>query len=845
MKNIILFLLLLFFENACLSQESYLRHYAVNQGLPSNETYSAFQDSKGYIWIASDMGVSKFDGYNFKVYTSHDGLTDNTVFRFYEDSKARIWFYTFSGRMCYYFNDSIYTAGPGLNEKLRAFIGSGYITGISAGENDTMIITTSNGMLNLLPEFKGNKVQWNNFEITTTKETFKINGGYVTAEPVDGAKTLLTEHLTGKSEIKHLLPFRFDDFKSVTKLANGVLIVSGESFSAQITGNETLSRIRETRMVCWYESTDSTIWLGSLKQGIGLFNESNLLSPNKKFLLDYSVTSVLKDRENGYWFTTLEDGIFYLPSIQFNYFSLPNETLQYPKNSIHKASSGKIWWFGSKKLFEMDPDQIREVPLLWSQKNWDSLGTTLWNSYIDTSGEIWLGTSLGIGVFNNDLSRLKKNITIHGLDSRLIICDSKRNIWSLCHRCISEIDNGSKHVLRSVPLPSRAETACEDFNGNVLIGTLNGIYTLTPDTLIWAGAKSEIFKTRFVDIKRFNALMIGATRGGGLVIWNKDTLIQITTADGLLSNLCRSIFVENDGTIWVAGNKGLNAIRFEKKSNKMVINSFTVDDGLLSNDNFQVLKNDSLLWLLSNKGVSVFDPDKVLQNDSPPPVYIANITTDKKAIALKDRATLDYSTNFIQIGFTGLTYKNAGKQRYEYRLNGYDTATYCTQNTYVQFTKLPPGNYSFVVTCINNSGVKSDHPAIFSFTISRPFYQKTWFICLLFLLAICCLLVLTLFNIKRIRRRENRKTQLNRKIAGLEMESLRAQMNPHFIFNCLNAIQDFILSNDATSAKHYLSSFSKLIRKTLNNSRRSAINLQEEIDFLTLYLSLERMRFSE
>src|SRR5271163_3071507 len=104
MKKTWLALLLLFAVAILYAQEGFLRHYSIGEGLPSSETYSSFQDSKGYIWIASDMGVSRFDGYNFKVFTTADGLTDNTVFKFLEDHAGRIWFYTFSGRLSFYFN---------------------------------------------------------------------------------------------------------------------------------------------------------------------------------------------------------------------------------------------------------------------------------------------------------------------------------------------------------------------------------------------------------------------------------------------------------------------------------------------------------------------------------------------------------------------------------------------------------------------------------------------------------------------------------------------------------------------------------------------------------------------
>jgi ligand-binding sensor domain-containing protein len=136
------------------AQEGFLRHYSIGDGLPSSETYSAFQDSKGYIWIASDMGVSRFDGYNFKVFTTADGLTDNTVFKFFEDHYGRIWFYTFSGRLSYYFHDSIYGKDFAVNEQIRSFLGSDFIKNIRVDPADTIWLATTRGLLKMAPTFK-------------------------------------------------------------------------------------------------------------------------------------------------------------------------------------------------------------------------------------------------------------------------------------------------------------------------------------------------------------------------------------------------------------------------------------------------------------------------------------------------------------------------------------------------------------------------------------------------------------------------------------------------------------------------------------------------------------------
>ena len=107
-NSIILILLLLGIGETTFSQTYHYKHYTVEDGLPSSEVYSTFQDSKGYIWFATDAGVSRFNGYEFKNFDIKDGLTDNTVFLIREDSKGRIWFGTVNKKLCYFYNDSIY-----------------------------------------------------------------------------------------------------------------------------------------------------------------------------------------------------------------------------------------------------------------------------------------------------------------------------------------------------------------------------------------------------------------------------------------------------------------------------------------------------------------------------------------------------------------------------------------------------------------------------------------------------------------------------------------------------------------------------------------------------------------
>ncbi|MCW3127831.1 MAG: ypdA 5 [Bacteroidetes bacterium] len=851
MKKAVLLILLLCFTACCSAQERYLRHYSRSDGLPSSETYWTIQDSKGYIWIASDMGAIRFDGYRFKVFTTADGLTDNTIFRFYEDYKGRIWFYTFSGRLCYYYNDTIYGHDIPVNDKLCDFQGGNVIIAIHVDQHDTILISADNGLLKVIPENVNGQVTWNKMEIVSHEKSYLLNEDYATIKQGTDDHTVVTRYKKSGEVIQSRLPayaFAVEGY-SIYHNGDAILFYLRDALLIDTSGRISVFK-NMGPLISFFEENDNAIWVGQKRGGVQLFDKSDMSKAIKNILKPFSVTCIMKDRENGYWFTTLEDGVFYLPSSRFTYFEARDSSL-FPVtvyNTIHAVGKDKILGLATSKLYNINGQVIPQPHFEMPSRVPGQPDTFCLNMYRRSNGEVWISAGSGIGVFDSTRRKLIRVIRIHHraeFNSWQIIEDHQHFLWSLNHSSIIKIDPDSKEILKSILVPSRAETACEDPHGNILIGTISGLYSLTGDSLSYLGERNTIFKNRFVDIKRLKDKVICATRGAGLIVIDGDSIYQVTTADGLPSNMSRSIYIDEENVIWLSTNNGLSSIRLREGALKPVINSFSVSDGLLSDDNRQVLKNGKMIWLLSQKGIMAFDPDIISHNDVPPPVYITGVRVNNISYSPASIQALDYTTNFMEIDFVGLTYRNAGKQYYKYKLEGYDTTITYSQNTYVQFTKLPPGDYKFQVSCINNSGIESTAPAVFSFKINAPFYMKWWFNFSLSFVVIVLIILIAILYIRRIRRRESDKTEINRKIANLELHSLRAQMNPHFIFNCLNAIQDFILKNDSNSAKHYLSSFSKLIRKTLDHSRRSNIVLTDEIEFLKIYLDLERMRFSD
>ena len=166
-----------------------------------------------------------------------------------------------------------------------------------------------------------------------------------------------------------------------------------------------------------------------------------------------------------------------------------------------------------------------------------------------------------------------------------------------------------------------------------------------------------------------------------------------------------------------------------------------------------------------------------------------------------------------------------------------------TPDRIARYSNLPPGNYTFKVKSCNNEGLWNEEPKTFSFVINTPIWKRSWFWFLLSALAVFILTTGVVFRIRQIRRKEKTETESRVAMAKNELKALRAQMNPHFVFNSLNSIQHFILTNKSADAGKYLNKFARLMRVILNNSEKSLITIREELEYLQLYLELEEMRF--
>jgi sensor histidine kinase YesM len=207
---------------------------------------------------------------------------------------------------------------------------------------------------------------------------------------------------------------------------------------------------------------------------------------------------------------------------------------------------------------------------------------------------------------------------------------------------------------------------------------------------------------------------------------------------------------------------------------------------------------------------------------------------------------LDSKQNTIEIDFIAPYYRNADRVHYRYQLVGVTTGwTDAGSSNMIRFTSLPPGHYQFRIESSINNINWFEGTEVLAWSIAFPFWQRWWFVTLVALFFLGFLYYYLMRRIVIAKEKEQVKRQYEKRIAEVEMHALRAQMNPHFMFNSLNSINNFILKNDPDNASGYLTKFSRLMRLILDNSRSEWIVLENELKALELYIQLEVVRFDE
>ena len=335
-----------------------------------------------------------------------------------------------------------------------------------------------------------------------------------------------------------------------------------------------------------------------------------------------------------------------------------------------------------------------------------------------------------------------------------------------------------------------------------------------------------------------NNVLVSGYGGWNLLNANGEIkkLLNTKTYD-VANDRVEGITEDHNGNIWFATEEGLNV--YNKNTDKVI--RISQIDGLPGDDliyGFRKLKNGNLVVGVEN-GLSFIDVSKIVRSQLVNKLELCGIKINGKTINTNNpNIELKKGETELELLFSSLTYIDKRKIIYRYKFKDETKWNYLGNKAELSLRHLAPGDYSLLIEAGDNMENWQSKGLLVKVYLPAPFYKTQWFLFLMFGLIILGIVYVYryLFHQHKI------EEQYRRKLKDAEMQALRSQMNPHFMFNTLNSINSFVIEHKTEEASEYITTFSKLMRNILDNSKHTAISLDKELDTLKLYLNLEAVR---
>lgn len=583
-----------------------------------------------------------------------------------------------------------------------------------------------------------------------------------------------------------------------------------------------------------------------------------------------SCHTVLTDSENT-WIGTETKGLIQLPSgaSAIRQIKLPYTVHDFTNAALAtcKASNGLIYMaYGLDGLLEVNEETTDvkqyKLPLLNGKPQ------TVFRICEDGKNRLLIGTRFGFYEFNKITKQFKKPDWLPSYTNNLSVSymfrDSKGNIcisfgspnsigyYDILKDKFAYFKNyfaNNKPVFDSSLLITRM---AEGDDGNIwmISNAGGGFLCFNPFQNQW---KSFGHQKNFNSLKKKDATSICVTGqivwlsniyGGGLIRYDytNDSLRYFTRKDGLLSENIFAISKNKEGKLFLVTKSGISyfdPISFNFST--LSINEESMDWSFASHQYYDSVQNE-LIYGLNDRIILL--KSKLWQSGT------TNLSTFINSIKINNteytadsanRIVLKYFQKNISIDFTTINYNKNLSPEYAYKMEGIDKEwNLQRQFSVANYSNLSPGSYIFLANAREQNGNWGE-PAILNIRIVPAFWQTWWFASICIFIAGLCIYLVVKKRIKTIRD----KAEMKHKIAETEMMALRSQMNPHFIFNCLNSIDSLIQNNEKEKATAYLSKFARLIRAILESTKANTIPCWKDIETLKLYLELEQLRWGK
>lgn len=871
-------------------------------GLSYDKVRSIVQDRKGFIWIGTLNGLNRYDGHRFKTYfqlrNDSASLPDNRIIKIYEDPKANLWLCTFAGISRFNpvtekFENYFFRSPDGGSKTITCYDikemnGSFWVAtvhGLCRLNLEDRCIESFPGLpatdfinteicYNLLPSASGNL--W----VATFKGMIKVDPKKLVYQHVR-----LTDGIAAHEKADNQVSWLIED--SDRHFWVGTWSGGLKKFDEATNGFATYMLTKSPGYTSVYNIARNILagkdkrylWIASAGEGLFRFDKQSgrfesFLSKgtHEKFGVPPGGAFCLMEDNRGRLWIGGEFGIYLMdPAKQFvqrrqiNWFTdeiCPREIAGFFHDPADPA--GNTYWIGTYGcgIFKTDSSFSRSLPVSVAMRSLQNRQLAVLAFMRDSQNNLWLACgSSGVYRINETTSQVKRLDNLPFTASfRKIVTDGNGTIWVRSSVGLYYFDPLSdqlkafEHPVLSKVNVIDAET---DHEGNLWAlrnctddgGAL--VYKIDRQTraaTAYAGAFSKQFTC--LDQKTLNDFVVDQNyvlwiaSSGGLIraAVNGKTLEtemypHPNDRPGLFINRVKT---RDDKYLWLSSSHG---ILLFNKTTGVIEKNLTPADGLIDLDVVEISQDrKGRIFTSGREGNFDMISAGSFTSSSAPPVVLTGVRIFNQeylvpgtAISDLKEIRIDYRQNNLQFEFAALDYTNPGKQQFAYKLEGFNNDWIYSDQAFAVYNNLKGGKYTFLVKASNGDGIWNNKGISIDLTVIPPFWTRSWFIFLVFTAAVVTIFLFVRRHIRNIRK----EARLKQMRAEAEMTALRAQMNPHFIFNCMNTIDAFILKNNQEEASDILQKFSRLIRQVLENSGNDTIFIFDEIETLKLYIELE------
>lgn len=810
-------------------------------------------DSMGYVYLTNREGVQRFDGFQLRDLAFSKEALGKTYYAFHKDGLGKIWLYGHHG-VARIHRDSIiaYELPQALSTLCKMGIESFHID----AKGWIHIAPKGRGYYTLSPQGVATEVigYKDNFHGFAIAELWDGSPFYCSYKKPNSTQAPLSIYgynegkLNWISEINEPWP-RYAS--SLTVGADGALLFStGGHKILKIKGQELLFQHQFQHIVLGlFTDSRNDLWIGTLDHGLFRMLNDDFSSLDQFWEGDAAVITY-EDQKGGLWLKSNAQSFGYIPHPEIVHYSSKNGLTPFEETHvILNTKSGVVCLAPPRGMYHLG-DTINYVPIparkhLEGTANYDVNPLAV---HSDTfSGSIWFG-------FRGEIAKWKDGTWLtYLLDTQVFDNTEVWKIKAFADGTILGSTLDQVFTLRNdslVPISEKSDRPIVDFDR----GPRNQLWVAKGDGL-WllqngefrqpSNLNNEVFKTPCLFVEYAQGALWAQMFKGSLyrIIDDRVKMIKDPQGDPLQLSLHS---VSANGSLWGIAHKGNTNFlcQIESQGDSVEVQPYTFDTEASKGPLHRAfLATDEAIYWGSAFGTFISKIDHLNKQTPSAQTAIREIRINHRAVQNASAYQLRHNENYINLLFDGIGFDRAPIE-FRYQLKGLDSSWTLSEYQQVQYTNLSPGSYSFVVQARQ---AKSNDPwgtaSKVSINILAPYWTAWWFKLCVSVLGILALLLVIYYRSRYLLQRERTKSQIALEMSRLELRALKAQINPHFIFNAMSSATYYLSKNKAEDARSYLVRFSKLMRHVLENSEKSTVSLRDEIELMRYYIALESERF--